>query len=78
MDATVQEMVRTAMLAGAGDRRHLMCMLYNARERLPDENPLKRRLSFYWGADGPHSDDVQDALYEMVADGTLVAGAYKY
>ena len=54
-------------------KKHILKVLYLAKERLPDDNQFKRDLAFYWYKEGPHSEVVYDNLRDMVSNGLVRA-----
>ena len=54
-------------------KKHILKVLYLAKERLPDDNQFKRDLAFYWYKEGPHSEVVYDNLHDMVSNGLVRA-----
>ncbi|MBI1658078.1 MAG: hypothetical protein IS632_04805 [Thaumarchaeota archaeon] len=75
---TVQEAIRVAMqrLSKDGKRRvtkkHILKVLFLARERLPDGNSVKQELAYYWYKEGPYSEIV-DANIDHMMDAGLVS-----
>ena len=52
-------------------KRHILKVLFLARERLPDGSNIKRDLAYYWYMEGPYSEVVDANLTLMVADGLV-------
>ena len=78
MDSTgVQEVLRVVFdqFARAGrhalSKRQILKTVYLAKMDLPDENPLKQQLAYYWYLHGPTSDVVYSALGQMLASKTV-------
>lgn len=76
---TVQEAIRVTMqrLPKGGrsgvTKKHILKVLFLAKERLPDGNRVKRDLAYYWYREGPYSEVVYANLDHMVADGLVEA-----
>lgn len=76
---TVQEAIRVAIQRLSKNNRsgvtkkHILKVLFLARERLPDGNPVKQDLAYYWYKEGPYSEVVYANLNYMVADGLVKA-----
>lgn len=73
-DPNVQELIRVAMQSRSTDTRNVITKkailktLFLTRVRLPDKNPVKRSLAFYWYKDGPYSEIVENNLKMLVSD----------
>ena len=74
---TVQEAIRVAVhrLSKGGNvgvtKKHILKALFLAKERLPDDNSVKRDLAYYWYMEGPYSEVVYANLEQMVKDGLV-------
>lgn len=70
----VQELIRVAMQGLSSNTRNvttkkeILKTLFLTRERLSDENPVKRGLAFYWYKDGPYSEIIVNNLKMLVDD----------
>ena len=80
VNPTVQKAIRVAMQELSENhsqtsvtKKHMLKVLYLAKERLPDDNRFKRDLAFYWYREGPHSEVVYDNLRDMVTNGLVRA-----
>ena len=80
-DEIVQEMIRTAVQALPGKRRNkqvtkkqILKVLFRAKEMLPDENPVKDCLAFYWYLEGPFSEIIHSNIESLAARGVLRRG----
>ena len=73
----VQEAIRVAVqrLPKRGrsgvTKKHILKVLFLARERLPDDNRVKRDLAYYWYKEGPYSEVVYANIDHMVSDGLV-------
>lgn len=73
----VQEAIRVAIqrLSKDGTRgvtkKHILKVLFLARERMPDDSDVKLDLAYYWYRDGPYSEVVDANLDHMVTDGLV-------
>ena len=70
---SVQELIRISMQPRSGSmnnvsvtREEILQILFLARERLPEKNPLLHALPFYWYKDGPYSKTIDDNLKILV------------
>lgn len=77
-DAIVLEMIRIAMQRLSTKQNHpyvtkkkILKMLFQARERLPDKNPVKSHLAYYWYRDGPYSENISDGIRQLVRDNII-------
>ena len=77
----VQEMVRAAVRRLADKRgrpyvtkKEILGVLFKTKMNLPDGNPVKKDLAYYWHLEGPHSEVVYDALYGLAASGVASYG----
>lgn len=74
----VQETIRVAIqrLSKGGKRsvtkKHILKVLFLARERLSDNNHVKQDLAYYWYRDGPYSEVIYANLDHMVANGLVM------
>lgn len=80
VNPTVQKAIRVAMHELSEScpqtsvtKKHILKVLYLAKERLPDDNQFKRDLAFYWYKEGPHSEVMYDNLCDMVDNGLVRA-----
>ena len=70
----VQELICVSMQRQPGStrstttKREILKTLFLAMERLPDKNPAKHSLAFYWYKDGPYSEVIESNLQMLVAD----------
>ena len=67
----------------ARNRRNLstkavLKILFQAKDRLPDGNPIKDALPFYWYRDGPYSNVIHDAIKSLQDDGMLLNSRAPY
>ena len=68
----IQEAIRIAMqrLSKNGKirvtKKHMLKVLFLAKERLPDDNRIKHDLAYYWYKEGPYSEAVYANLEQMV------------
>ena len=73
----IQEAIRVAVqrLPKRGrsgvTKKHILKVLFLARERLPDGNRVKRDLAYYWYKEGPYSEAVYANIDHMVSDGLV-------
>ena len=79
-----QEMVRAAVRRLADKRgrpcateKEILGVLFKTKMNLPDGNPVKKDLAYYWHLEGPHSEVVYDALYGLAASGAVSYGKTK-
>ena len=75
-DTVIQEMIRTSMQRISRDKRritkkHLLKILFLARERLHDGNPIRRLLAYYWYLEGPYSEVIDNNLTLLVRSGRI-------
>lgn len=69
----MQEMIRVAMQrlgekkSGTVTKKEILKVLYYTRSKLPDSNPYKRVLAYYWYLDGPYCEPIYNDLEKMVA-----------
>ncbi|MDA7960033.1 MAG: hypothetical protein MPJ08_04825, partial [Nitrosopumilus sp.] len=83
-DAGIQGMAGAALAAHARKTGRGMTIgeiqgvLFLARGRMRGDDPLCRRLAYYWMADGPVSNVVRRAVAEMADSGAVgcAGGAY--
>lgn len=74
---TVQEVIRIAMqrLPRNGKanvtKKHILKVLFLAKEHLTDDNHIKHDLAYYWYKEGPYSDVVYANLDQMMKDGVV-------
>lgn len=74
----VQETIRAAMQQLAKDgkprvtKKHILKVLFLARERLPDDSHIKQDLAYYWYMEGPYSEVVDANMDHMVDAGMVV------
>jgi len=78
-DETIQEMIRTSMQGlseksrGAGiSKMKVLKILFRAKKSMPDDNPIKRQLAYYWYVDGPYSEVVVNNLNLLVDKGVVI------
>ena len=70
-DAVVQEMIRIAIQRMTKQKSYvtkkkILKVLFQTKERLADDNPVKRYLAYYWYRDGPYSEIVDDGIMQLV------------
>lgn len=77
-DAIVQEMVRITMQRLSTMQSHpyvtkkkILKVLFQVRERLHHENPIKSHLAYYWYKDGPYSEKIYAGIEQLVQDGIV-------
>lgn len=78
-EAIIQEMVRAAMSRLSNKRsrtsvtkKEILKVLFKTKERLPDDNPVKGHLAYYWYRDGPYSERVYACLDGLVRSGVVI------
>lgn len=73
----MQEMIRIAMQrlgekkSGTVTKKEILKVLYYTRNKLPDSNPYKHVLAYYWYLHGPYCEPIYDGLEKMVASGLV-------
>ncbi len=73
----VQETIRVAIqrLSRSGragvTKKHILKVLFLARENLPDNNHIKHNLAYYWYKEGPYSEVVYANLDQMIDSGLV-------
>lgn len=78
---TVQETIRIAMqrLSKSGragvTKKHILKVLFLARENLPVDNRIRDDLAYYWYKEGPYSEVIYANLDRMQKDGLVKASA---
>ena len=78
-DSLVQEMIRTAMqrLSSNNQRnqpitkQQILKILFKTKELLPDDNPVKSHLAYYWYVDGPYSEVIYSNIDKLVSMGIV-------
>ena len=80
----VHEMVRASIRRLADKRgqphvtkKEILMVLYKTKMNLPDDNPVKKDLAYYWYRKGPYSERVNDALHSLVASDVVSHGKTK-
>ena len=74
----VQEAIRVAMqrLSKHGKanvtKKHILKVLFLAKERLPDDNRVKHDLAYYWYMEGPYSEAVYANFDHMISSGLVL------
>ena len=58
---------------GNTTKKHISKILYLARDGLPDKNPVKNILVYYWYLEGPYSEKIYANLDQMVSNGSVIA-----
>ena len=59
-------------------KKAVLKILFQARKRLPDSNPIKDALPFYWFKAGPYSDVIYAAIESLQNDGMLLESRTGY
>lgn len=59
-------------------KKAVLKILFQAKKRLPDDNPIKDALPFYWYKAGPYSDVIYAAIGSLQDDGMLLESRTKY
>lgn len=77
---SVQEAIRVAIQRLSKDdkgatKKHILKVLFLAKESLPDDNHVKGDLAYYWYREGPYSQVVYVSLDQMVRDGLVMPHA---
>ena len=70
----VQEAIRITMQRlpkNSVTKKHILKVLFLARERLPDDNHIRHDLAYYWYMEGPYSEVVYANLDHMQEDGLV-------
>lgn len=73
----VQEAIRIVMqrLSRNGKvnvtKKHMLKVLFLAKERLPEDNRIKHDLAYYWYREGPYSEVVYANLDHMMKNGVV-------
>lgn len=72
-DLTIEELIRLCLLYRSKKglsttRTGIVKSLYELKRNLPDENPLKEKLAYYWFKAGPFSEYVVSALDKMTSE----------
>lgn len=77
-EAIVREMVRAAILRLSNKRgrasvtkKEILKVLFKTKARLPDDNPVKGHLAYYWYLEGPYSDRIYASLDDLVHSGVV-------
>ena len=81
----VQEMVRV-VFARMYTRKHyrnaskkaVLKILFKAKQCLPDSNPIKDALPYYWYKDGPYSSLIYKTIDHLQADGMIAPSSSTY
>jgi hypothetical protein len=75
---TIKELIRLSLVfreyAGFGSQlttTAIQKVLYELKRQLPDNNPIKERLPYYWFMAGPFSEFVATSLDDMRKEGML-------
>ena len=78
-EAIVREMVRAAMSRLSSKRnrasvtkKEILKVLFKTKTRLPDGNPVKSHLAYYWYRDGPYSERVYACLDGLTRSGVVI------
>ena len=79
-DAITREMIRAAMQRLSNKRRRhtyvtkkeILKVLFKTKYLLPDSNPVKDHLAYYWYLEGPYSERIYDCLDDLVESGVVV------
>ena len=82
---TIQELIRIAFyrLYTRKDLRHvsrkaILKVLFHAKQRLPNSNPIKDTLAYYWYKEGPYSSLIYENIDHLQASGIITPSNSKY
>ena len=75
---TIHDLIRTAMQrlsAKTGtthiSKKKILKVLYLAKGRMQDCNPIKENLAYYWYLEGPYSEVVYEGIDHLVSNGMV-------
>ena len=75
---TVQELVRvvfarmnTRQKYRNVSKKNILKILFQAKQRLSDDNPIKDELPFYWYKEGPYSTLIYETMDDLQNDGLI-------
>ena len=82
---TVQELVRVVFARMNTRKRYpnlsrkvILKILFQAKQRLPDDNPIKDALPYYWYRDGPYSTLIYETVDRLQKDGLISESSSEY
>ena len=82
---TVQELVRIvfARMCTRNNRRNIskkdvLKILFQAKKTLPDSNPIKNIVPYYWYKDGPYSTMIYEIMDNLQKDGMISLSGSEY
>ena len=82
---TVQELVRVVFARMNTRRRRpdvskkdILKILFQAKQRLPDDNPIRHALPYYWYRDGPYSTLIYETVDRLQNDGLISSSGSGY
>lgn len=53
-------------------KKQILKILYLAKTKMSDDNPIKNQLAYYWYLEGPHSEVVYESIDYLVSNGMVV------
>ena len=78
MDVIIQELIRIAIQRLSKQQNYpyvskkkILKTLFQTKERLSNENPIKSCLAYYWYKEGPYSEIIYVNIDHLVSDGKI-------
>ena len=59
-------------------KKDILKILFQAKQRLPDDNPIRHALPYYWYRDGPYSTLIYETVDRLQNDGLISSSGSGY